>query len=145
MIWTCEYHVSYLPLRVLFLIVILFLRDDAPVAGPRQIVKRPSGKPSAFDERHWTQKSLSEMTARDWRIFREDFAISSRGETAFFPYSTGHETNVYCQVVKFRFQFGLGARATSLSKLSMSSMKLATKSHLRFRDKRSPSVSAIVI
>lgn len=31
------------------------------------------------DARHWSQKSRSEMTDRDWRIFREDFMISVRG------------------------------------------------------------------
>ncbi|KAL7671547.1 hypothetical protein ACOME3_006441 [Neoechinorhynchus agilis] len=32
-----------------------------------------------YDERHWTDKSLSQMTERDWRIFREDFNISTKG------------------------------------------------------------------
>lgn len=31
------------------------------------------------DERHWTEKSLDEMKDRDWRIFREDFSIATRG------------------------------------------------------------------
>jgi hypothetical protein len=29
-------------------------------------------------ERHWSEKPLSKMTERDWRIFREDFNISYR-------------------------------------------------------------------
>lgn len=32
-----------------------------------------------YDDRHWTQKSLEEMTERDWRIFREDFNVSIKG------------------------------------------------------------------
>lgn len=32
-----------------------------------------------WDDRHWSQKSLDEMTDRDWRIFREDFNISVKG------------------------------------------------------------------
>lgn len=32
-----------------------------------------------WDERHWTQKSLEEMTERDWRIFREDYNIAIKG------------------------------------------------------------------
>ncbi|CAG2177733.1 unnamed protein product, partial [Oppiella nova] len=32
-----------------------------------------------WDERHWTQKSLPEMTERDWRIFREDYNIAIKG------------------------------------------------------------------
>lgn len=32
-----------------------------------------------FDDRHWTEKSLEEMTERDWRIFKEDYNISCKG------------------------------------------------------------------
>lgn len=31
---------------------------------------------------HWSKKSRSQMTERDWRIFREDFNISFRGATS---------------------------------------------------------------
>jgi ATP-dependent RNA helicase DDX23/PRP28 len=30
-------------------------------------------------DRHWTEKELIEMTERDWRIFREDFNIATKG------------------------------------------------------------------
>ena len=40
-------------------------------------------KKGAVDERHWSEKPLSEMKERDWRIFREDFSISARG--TLFP------------------------------------------------------------
>lgn len=32
-----------------------------------------------WDDRHWQQKELDEMTERDWRIFREDYNISTKG------------------------------------------------------------------
>ncbi|XP_028967968.1 probable ATP-dependent RNA helicase DDX23 [Galendromus occidentalis] len=32
-----------------------------------------------WDDRHWSQKDLAEMTERDWRIFREDYNISIKG------------------------------------------------------------------
>ena len=32
-----------------------------------------------WDERHWTEKPLDEMTYRDWRIFKEDFNIVTKG------------------------------------------------------------------
>ena len=32
-----------------------------------------------FDDRHWSGKSLSEMLDRDWRIFREDYNIATKG------------------------------------------------------------------
>ncbi|KAI8909060.1 P-loop containing nucleoside triphosphate hydrolase protein [Gorgonomyces haynaldii] len=38
-----------------------------------------------FDERHWKEKDLEEMTQRDWRIFREDFNITIRGGNIPFP------------------------------------------------------------
>lgn len=41
-------------------------------------VKRREDK-QLWDDRHWTQKALSEMTERDWRIFREDFNITIKG------------------------------------------------------------------
>ena len=32
-----------------------------------------------WDDRHWSEKKLEEMTERDWRIFKEDFNISTKG------------------------------------------------------------------
>ncbi|TGZ71404.1 hypothetical protein CRM22_002667 [Opisthorchis felineus] len=32
-----------------------------------------------YDDRHWTEKALSQMVERDWRIFREDYGISTKG------------------------------------------------------------------
>ncbi|XP_063712316.1 probable ATP-dependent RNA helicase DDX23 [Symsagittifera roscoffensis] len=32
-----------------------------------------------FDDRHWREKMLDQMTNRDWRIFKEDYNISSKG------------------------------------------------------------------
>ncbi len=29
-----------------------------------------------WDDRHWTQKDLKQMSDRDWRIFREDYNIA---------------------------------------------------------------------
>ncbi|EMR09631.1 hypothetical protein PNEG_02215 [Pneumocystis murina B123] len=33
----------------------------------------------SWDDMHWSEKPLELMKERDWRIFREDFSISSRG------------------------------------------------------------------
>jgi ATP-dependent RNA helicase DDX23/PRP28 len=30
-------------------------------------------------DKHWKDKALSDMTERDWRIFREDFSIATKG------------------------------------------------------------------
>ncbi|XP_010895984.1 probable ATP-dependent RNA helicase DDX23 isoform X2 [Esox lucius] len=32
-----------------------------------------------WDDRHWSQKKLDEMADRDWRIFREDYSITTKG------------------------------------------------------------------
>uniref|UniRef100_A0A9J8BEZ7 Probable ATP-dependent RNA helicase DDX23 n=1 Tax=Cyprinus carpio carpio TaxID=630221 RepID=A0A9J8BEZ7_CYPCA len=32
-----------------------------------------------WDDRHWSQKKMEEMTDRDWRIFREDYSITTKG------------------------------------------------------------------
>lgn len=37
-----------------------------------------------FDDRHWSEKALAQMTERDWRIFREDFNISCKGLVCFY-------------------------------------------------------------
>ena len=36
-------------------------------------------KKTKFDERHWSEKTLSEMADRDWRIFKEDYTIHTSG------------------------------------------------------------------
>jgi len=33
-----------------------------------------------WDDRHWSDKSVEEMTERDWRIFREDYNITIKGK-----------------------------------------------------------------
>lgn len=43
-----------------------------------KVVKEKENK-QKYDDRHWTEKSLPEMTERDWRIFKEDYNISSKG------------------------------------------------------------------
>lgn len=44
--------------------------------------ERRKAAKAGFDERHWTDKPLSEMKERDWRIFREDFSIAARGKSS---------------------------------------------------------------
>ena len=46
-------------------------------------IERRKAAKSGIDERHWSEKPLNEMKDRDWRIFREDFSIATRGRS--FP------------------------------------------------------------
>ena len=39
-----------------------------------------------WDDRHWSEKADSEMTERDWRIFREDYNISIKGTLSSGPH-----------------------------------------------------------
>mgnify|MGYP001575118809 FL=1 len=51
------------------------------------LVCRETKQKGAIDERHWSDKKLSEMKERDWRIFREDFSIAARGASCLTPFS----------------------------------------------------------
>jgi len=44
--------------------------------------------------KHWTEKSLEEMTNRDWRIFKEDFNISCKGGAIPHPIRNWKESNL---------------------------------------------------
>lgn len=43
-------------------------------------------------DKHWTDKALDEMSERDWRIFREDFAISYSGGRCPNPFRSWVES-----------------------------------------------------
>lgn len=57
-------------------------------------MERRRAAKAGFDDRHWTDKSLNEMTERDWRIFREDFSISARGGQIPHPLRSWTESNI---------------------------------------------------
>ena len=44
-------------------------------------------------DRHWSEKELIEMTERDWRIFREDYNISTKGGSIPAPLRNWDEAN----------------------------------------------------
>jgi ATP-dependent RNA helicase DDX23/PRP28 len=43
----------------------------------KKVAKREAKQ--RWDDRHWSEKPVEEMTERDWRIFKEDFNISCKG------------------------------------------------------------------
>lgn len=47
-----------------------------------------------WDDRHWSQKKLEEMTDRDWRIFREDYSITTKGGKIPNPIRNWKEYNL---------------------------------------------------
>lgn len=72
--------------------------DDEPLAGPKAgLIPQPATavvKTGAFDTRHWSEKPLAAMKDRDWRIFREDFSISTRGGKIPLPLRTWSEGGI---------------------------------------------------
>lgn len=46
-----------------------------------------------LEEKHWKDKKLSEMTARDWRIMKEDYSITLRGDVEY-PLRSWEESNL---------------------------------------------------
>lgn len=67
-------------------------------------------KKEAFDNRHWTQKNLDQMTERDWRIFREDFNISIKGGRVPKPLrnwdEAGLPSEVFDVIMKIGYKVG---------------------------------------
>ena len=47
-----------------------------------------------YDERHWAEKTLEEMADRDWRIFKEDYNITTRGGNIPHPLRSWDESGL---------------------------------------------------
>merc|ERR1712142_100281 len=47
-----------------------------------------------FDDRHWSDKELDNMTERDWRIFREDYNITIKGGNVANPIRQWRESSI---------------------------------------------------
>ena len=55
---------------------------------------------SRTDDRHWSEKSLQEMTDRDWRILKEDFDMSTRGGHIPNPLRSWQESDIPPKILK---------------------------------------------
>jgi ATP-dependent RNA helicase DDX23/PRP28 len=53
--------------------------DEKAQEGSRLLKIAKKEAKTKWDERHWSEKPLDEMTDRDWRIFKEDFSIVTKG------------------------------------------------------------------
>ena len=49
---------------------------------------------------HWTEKALEVMTARDWRIMREEFEISVKGVRNVNPLRFWSEANIHASILE---------------------------------------------
>ncbi|KAL3314336.1 DEAD (Asp-Glu-Ala-Asp) box polypeptide 23 [Cichlidogyrus casuarinus] len=63
-------------------------------------------KKDKFDCRHWTEKKLSEMTHRDWRILREDYNISTKGGHVPYPLRNWEEAGINDKLLEIIYQAG---------------------------------------
>ena len=64
-------------------------------------------------DRHWSEKGRGEMTERDWRIFREDFSISYKGNTGgTLPLRNWQEAGFPESIMKVCTPFTCLARAS---------------------------------
>ncbi|KAG8954718.1 mRNA splicing protein prp28 [Tulasnella sp. 424] len=69
-------------------------------------VERKKASKSYLDERHWSEKPLQEMKERDWRIFREDFSIASRGGHIPLPLRSWQESTIPPAILDVISQIG---------------------------------------
>ncbi|KAI7859354.1 P-loop containing nucleoside triphosphate hydrolase protein [Circinella umbellata] len=53
-----------------------------------------------WDDRHWSEKPFEQMQERDWRIFKEDFNISTKGGNIPRPIRSWSESNLPTKVLK---------------------------------------------
>ncbi|ORX55205.1 P-loop containing nucleoside triphosphate hydrolase protein [Hesseltinella vesiculosa] len=49
---------------------------------------------TTWDDRHWTDKALKEMSERDWRIFKEDYNIATKGGSIPHPLRAWKESSL---------------------------------------------------
>ncbi|KAI0807454.1 DEAD-domain-containing protein [Fomes fomentarius] len=62
-------------------------------------LERRRAAKTGLDERHWSEKPLEEMRERDWRIFREDFSIASRGGHIPHPLRSWRESTIPLEIL----------------------------------------------
>ncbi|CDO71243.1 hypothetical protein BN946_scf184863.g39 [Trametes cinnabarina] len=77
--------------------------DGMILADP---LERRRAAKTGIDERHWSEKPLEEMKERDWRIFREDFSIATRGGQIPHPIRSWRESDIPVEILDIVDQIG---------------------------------------
>lgn len=65
----------------------------------RELLQHKKEQAQKWDDRHWTEKPLEAMTDRDWRIFREDYNISTKGGHIPSPIRYWNESSLPQEIV----------------------------------------------
>ncbi|KAI8339174.1 P-loop containing nucleoside triphosphate hydrolase protein [Chlamydoabsidia padenii] len=71
-------------------------RTEEEMDRARELVELDNKKEAKtkWDDRHWTEKSLEAMTERDWRIFKEDYSIATKGGSVPHPIRNWNESGL---------------------------------------------------
>src|ERR1700712_6047143 len=67
--------------------------------------KEDAGGRNSLDK-HWSEKKLKDMRERDWRIFKEDFNISTKGGAIPNPMRTWQESGLPSKILSIVHQVG---------------------------------------
>ncbi|KAK9471028.1 P-loop containing nucleoside triphosphate hydrolase protein [Dipodascopsis tothii] len=68
--------------------------SDEEVRRRTRELQAPSRKSMNYDNMHWSEKPLEMMRERDWRIFKEDFSISTKGGSVPNPIRSWAESGL---------------------------------------------------
>lgn len=68
--------------------------------------QRKAGSRRAALDMHWTEKKLEDMRERDWRIFKEDFSISTKGGGIPNPMRKWSESHLPSQLLRIVDEVG---------------------------------------
>ena len=63
-----------------------------------------------WDDRHWREKPIEEMTERDWRIFKEDYSISTKGGHIPSPIRSWKEAGLSREIIEIIDKVGYKVR-----------------------------------
>ncbi|CAG8630843.1 11473_t:CDS:10 [Dentiscutata erythropus] len=80
--------------------------DQKDRAEERMEIDRKKELKSMWDDRHWSEKPLSEMKERDWRIFKEDFNITTKGGSIPNPIRSWSEPGLSEQILEILANIG---------------------------------------
>ncbi|CAO3652781.1 unnamed protein product [Cunninghamella blakesleeana] len=71
-------------------------RTDEELSRAKELAEldRKREAKTKWDDRHWTEKSLVQMTERDWRIFKEDYNIATKGGNVPHPIRSWKESGL---------------------------------------------------
>jgi len=68
-----------------------------------------------WDDRHWTDKSLDQMVERDWRIFKEDYNIITKGGRIPAPLRNWDEAELQSDIMDVILKIGYKVIAFTLA------------------------------